>query len=163
MKRKITIDYLYLDLQSCERCIGTDMKLEEVLRLIQPLMKLIDYQITYRKIQIQSIELAEKYHFLSSPTIRINDVDINSSVIESECDCCSNISGAAVNCRVFKHEEHTYEIPTVEMLTEAILKAIFCKEVVTRDNKYLLPQNLRKFFEGKEKKNNQCSCKNDCC
>lgn len=162
MKRKITIDYLYLDLQSCERCIGTDMKLEEVLRLIQPLMKLIDYQITYRKFQIQSIELAEKYHFLSSPTIRINDVDINSSVIETECDCCSNISGAAVNCRVFKHEEHTYEIPTIEMLTEAILKAIFCKEVVTRDNEYLLPQNLRKFFEGKEK-NNQCSCKNDCC
>ena len=78
MKRKITIDYLYLDLQSCERCIETDMKLEEVLRLIQPLMKLIDYQITYRKIEIQSIELAEKYHFLSSPTIRINDVRVAS-------------------------------------------------------------------------------------
>lgn len=163
MKKEIKIDYLFLDLQTCERCIGTDKVLEEVLDIIQPILKLIDYQITYRKIEIQSIDIAEEYCFLSSPTIRVNDLDIYSSVTETECDCCSSISGTDVTCRVFKHEEQTYEVPPIEILAETILKAIFAPEIKKEDKQYAIPQNLKTFFEGKANKNKQCSCKNNCC
>lgn len=149
MKKEVKIDYLFLDLQTCERCIGTDQVLEEALSIIQPILKLIGYHITYRKIEIQSAGLAEKHRFLASPTVRVNEVDIDASVAETDCDCCSSISGTDVTCRVFKYEGQTYEIPPVEALTEAILKAIFAPAAKREEGPYVLPQNLKTFFAGK--------------
>lgn len=163
MKKDVKIDYLFLDLQSCERCTGTDKVLEEVINMICPILELADFEVTYRKIEISTIEIAEKYRFLSSPTIRVNDLDIYSLVTETNCDCCSNISGTDVTCRVFKHEEQLYEVPHKGMLIEAILKAIFAQDGKIQETQYILPQNLKSFFEGKASKSKPCSCNEGCC
>ena len=34
--KKVLVEYLYLDLKTCDRCIGTDAVLEEVLKEIGP-------------------------------------------------------------------------------------------------------------------------------
>lgn len=163
IKKEVKIDYLYLDLNTCERCIDTDKVLEEALKVIQPILEFIDYEITYQKIEIQSIDYAEKYHFLSSPTIRVNGLDIYSSVSETKCECCSNISGNDITCRVFEHEEQIYEIPPIKILVEATLKAIFTTSNEIQDSNYEVPQNIKTFFEGKLSKEKACTCENGCC
>ena len=70
---------------------------------------------------------------------------------ESDCGCCGEISGTQVDCRVFEDEGITRAVPTKKMLTDAILREIYhpsgccCEE-------YQLPENLKRFFEGKEGK-----------
>ena len=148
----MSVEYLFLDLKTCDRCIGTDQVLEEVLKELQPTFALTGYSINYQKIEIATAELAEQYHFLSSPTIRVNGKDICDQVLESDCGCCGEISGTAVDCRVFEYEGELYEVPPKEMLVEAILRDAFRTDAKQEDENYCLPENLRQFFAGKEAK-----------
>lgn len=160
-KKLLEIDYLYLDLKTCDRCVGTDNVLDEVMMILAPAFRLAGYEIKYRKTKIETEELAKQYRFVSSPTIRVNGQDICQSVSENSCGCCSDISGTDVECRVFDYNGETYEIPPKEMLAEAILKTTF--KVYDNDcagGDYEIPENLKDFFEGKKKK--KCSCGEKC-
>ncbi|MBP8639345.1 MAG: DUF2703 domain-containing protein [Oscillospiraceae bacterium] len=161
-KKEVLIEYLYLDLNTCERCIGTDKVLEEVISGLSGALRLAGYEIKYRKIEIETAELAKEHRFLSSPTIRVNEHDVCTSVSENKCDCCAEISGTDVDCRVFEFEGETYEVPPKELLAKAILKAVFGKRYGETDNAYELPNNLKAFFEGKNSKA-ACSCGGNCC
>jgi len=126
-KKNLDIDYLYLDLETCDRCIGTDNVLDEVMIALTPALKIAGFNVKYNKVEIKNKELAEQYQFLSSPTIRVNEQDICQSIEENRCGCCSDISGTDVNCRVFEYNETAFEVPPKEMLAESILNAIFGK------------------------------------
>lgn len=149
-EKEVNIEYLFLDLNTCDRCIGTDAVLDEVVDALRPALELAGYQVRYRKQEIASVQLAEAYRFLSSPTIRVNGQDIFGSVQESDCGCCGEIAGVQVDCRVFEHEGKTYEVPTREMLAEGILKTLYHPSTCCRAE-YRLPENLKRFFAGKEK------------
>jgi len=162
--KEILVEYLYLGLNTCDRCIGTDKVLEEVLEEITPALNLAGYSVGYQKVDVTTAEIAEKYQFLSSPTIRVNGTDICDTVSESDCACCGEISGTSVDCRVFKYEGNTYEIPPKSMIAELILKKIFSADISSCEcGNYTLPTNLKQFFEGKNKKSSCCSCSGDCC
>lgn len=152
--KELRIEYLYLDLNTCDRCIGTDAVLEEVIEVLRPALTLAGYTVDYQKHEITSAQLAEKYHFLSSPTILVNGQDIFGTVQESNCDCCGEIAGVDVDCRVFEHNGETYEVPTSEMLADAILKSVYVPSGCSC-GEYEIPENLKRFFEGKSAK---CSC-----
>lgn len=161
--KKVLLEYLYLDLKTCDRCMGTDGVLDEVLLTLTPALKLAGYEVEYNKIEMETAELATKYHFLSSPTIRVNGQDVCASVKENGCGCCSEISGSDVECRVFEYDGEIYEVPPKEMVAEVILKTVFGppEGACSRNNEYELPDNLRAFFEGKI--NKSCSCAGTCC
>jgi NAD-dependent dihydropyrimidine dehydrogenase PreA subunit len=163
-EKKIVIEYLYLDLQSCDRCIGTDNVLDEVMITLTPTLQMAGYEVEYKKIMIESTELAKRYRFLSSPTIRVNGQDICQSVTENSCGCCSEISGTDVDCRVFEYNGESFEVPPKEMLVEAILRTVFSshEEGCYCNSEYELPGNLKIFFEGKKNKSS-CNCKGSCC
>jgi len=160
--RKVVVDYLYIDLEACDRCVGTEHVLNEVMVTLSPALSLAGLEVRCNKIEMKTAETAQRHRFLSSPTIRVNGADICQSVVENSCGCCSDISGTDVSCRVFEYGGEVYEVPPKEMLAEAILDAVFgqsqedgsCKE-------YALPQNLRDFYEGKKSKQ-CCSCGGDC-
>ena len=109
-------------------------------------------------------DLARQYQFESSPTVRVNGRDICFKVQESSCDCCSEISGTVVDCRIFEYEGQSYEVPPQEMLAEAILRAIFGAVEGTPPSKpvYDLPNNLDIFYKGKNDKA-ACDCASGCC
>lgn len=160
--KKVLVEYLYLDLQACDRCIGTDDALDEVMTVLEPALQLAGYKVEYKKIEIETEEMAKQHKFLSSPTIRVNGQDICVSVKENNCGCCSEISGTDVDCRVFEYNGETFEVPPKEMLADAILKTVFGHEGSERScGGYQLPENLKRFFEGKKNKN--CSCGGTCC
>ena len=48
--KEIRIDYLYLDLNTCVRCVGTDKVLEEVIRELTPAFALAGYRILFQNI-----------------------------------------------------------------------------------------------------------------
>ena len=161
-EKEIVIEYLYLDLNTCDRCVGTDAVLEQVIRDLAPAFDLAGYHISYRKKEITTRAEAEQYRFVSSPTIRVNGRDICDRVQESDCGCCGEISGTQVDCRVFSYEGTLYEVPPAAMLAEAILKMAFTAAEDPCCQAYELPENLKRFFAGKEKKSS-CCCGCSCC
>lgn len=162
-EKKVLVEYLYLDLKTCDRCIGTDNVLDEVMKTLTPALQLAGYVVEYNKVEMETAELAAQYQFLSSPTIRVNGQDICTSVKENSCGCCSEISGTDVDCRVFEYNGETYEVPPKEMLADAILSGVFGlpESGCSCGSEYEMPDNLKAFFEGK--KNIKCSCGENCC
>lgn len=154
--KEIRIDYLYLDLKTCDRCMGTDSVLEKVIRDLSPAFAVAGYRIAYHKTEVETEQDAISHRLVTSPTIRVNGIDICPDVQESDCGCCGEISGTQVNCRVFEYNGKRYTIPPKAMLAEAILKHAFA---VANDNSaetYELPENLKNFFHGKAKKKACC-------
>ena len=163
-KKEVKIEYLYLDLDTCDRCVGTDAVLEDVIVELTPALELTGYSVSYSKIKIDNEELAVQHRFVSSPTIRINGRDICDEVKESDCGCCGEISGTQVDCRVFEYEGKLYEVPPKAMLAETILRNAFsdAESCNCGCGCYEVPDNLRNFFEGKAKKET-CCCGSSCC
>ncbi len=158
-EKKVVVEYLYLDLQTCERCIGTDSILDEVMLVLTPALEIAGFTVEYKKVEMNTAEIAIQHKFVSSPTIRVNGHDICQSVAENSCGCCSDISDTDVECRVFEYNGETFEIPPKEMLAEGILRLIF-SQFDGGHGKYELPENLKSFFDGKKP---GFSCKGNCC
>ena len=159
--KKIKIEYLYLDLNTCDRCVGTDAVLEEVIDVLAPAFDIAGYSLEYNKIEIRTEKDAVENRFVSSPTVRVNGIDICDEVKESDCGCCGEISGTQVDCRIFEYEGRLYEVPSKAMLAESILKLAFKSPKASCCENYELPQNLKNFFDGKSKK--EVCCCSPCC
>jgi hypothetical protein len=151
--KQLNIDFLYLDLSVCERCQGTDKNLEEAIREVSGVLKAAGFTVAVNKVNITSKELAEKYEFLSSPTIRMNGKDIALEVKESACKDCGDLCGENVDCRVWTYDGIDYDEPPKELIINAILKEVYSEkaDASVGKTKYVLPENLRLFFEGKNK------------
>lgn len=146
--KKIIVEYLYLDLKTCDRCIGTVDVLDEVMDMLVPVLEMAGYKVEYKKIEIQPEEMAEQHHFLSSPTIQVNGQDIFQEVTETNCECCGEICGTDVDCRVFEKDGQKYEVPSKSMLGDAILRSVYVPKSCCC-SEYKLPDNLKCFFAGK--------------
>ena len=155
-QRKLRIEYLYLDLNSCDRCIDTDAILDEVVAVLRPALELAGYAVEYQKREMATPQLAEQYRFLSSPTILVNGQDVFGPVQESSCGCCGAIAGTDVDCRVFVYNGKAHEVPTKEMLANAILKSLNAEPACSCGT-YVLPDNLKRFYEGKAQRNENTS------
>lgn len=153
-EKNLDIDFLYLDLNSCERCIGTGDTLDEALQDVASVLKSSGYQVNLRKTNITTKELAEEFEFRSSPTIRINGKDIAMEVKETACTDCGDLCGDSVDCRAWEHNGTLYDQPPKELIVDAIMRSVYgSRDTLTiSPGPYVLPENLRTFFEGAAKK-----------
>lgn len=153
-KKQLVIDLLYLDLSVCGRCQGTEENLEEALVEVSGVLQGAGFEVVVNKINIASPELAEKYQFVSSPTIRLNSVDLALEVKETACRECGDLCGDDVDCRVWVYEGAEYTEPPKAMIINGILKAVYGGQPRNSapQQEYKLPENLRRFFAGVEKK-----------
>lgn len=149
-RNQIFIDFLYLDLSVCERCQGAENNLDKAISEVAGVLKAAGFDIVVNKVNITSKELAIKYEFLSSPTIRINGNDIELEVKESSCQECGDLCGSDVDCRVWVHEGIEYNEPPKAMIVNAILKEVYGggKAPTVKPEDYVLPDNLQIFFDG---------------
>lgn len=147
-KKNLIIDFLYLDLSVCERCRGTDSNLDDAISDVSSVLTSAGYDVVVNKVNITSADLAEKYTFMSSPTIRINGKDIEADVMESNCTDCGSLCGDSVDCRIFRYEGADYDLPPKAMIINAILKEVYGSksEPAKTEHSYVLPENLRLFF-----------------
>jgi hypothetical protein len=158
-KKSLVVDYLYLDMTTCERCQSADSSLKEALGTMSGTLDALGYAVKLNEVNIASRELAAKYRFVSSPTIHVNGIDIFNDVDEGDCTHCGTLSGGSVDCRVFMYEGKEYEQPPVAMIVDGIMRNLH-KSPAKRDEPYTLPDNLEKFFSGVE--SSGCSSDSGC-
>lgn len=156
-RREVILDFLYLDLNTCERCKATGASFDLAVTLLLDIFKLLDFHVEIHKINVTTKELAEQYHFISSPTIRVNGIDICDEVKENRCQDCGDLCGETVDCRIFIYQGEEYEEPPVAMIVEGILEVVF-GHINQKEKNYQLPDNLKRFFSGKDQKNVKKGC-----
>lgn len=162
-KRRVVIDFLYLDLSVCKWCQGTDVSLEEALIDISNVLQASGFEVVVNKINVMSEEMAIKHKFVSSPTIRVNGRDIQMEVRERLCESCGDLCGDSVDCRVWVYNGEEYTIPPKALIIEGILRSLYGGETTSakEETEYKLPENLRKFYESMN--NKKQADDNSCC
>jgi len=156
-KRRLDIEFLYLDLNVCVPCRGTQSSLEEALSDVSRVLEATGIEVNVRKIHVQTEEQALELGFVSSPTIRINGQDIQLEVKESLCQSCGDLCGDDVDCRVWVYQGKEYSVPPKGLIIEAILREVYKKpaegaRIITRPAE--IPDNLKRFFTARQKKEN---------
>ena len=156
-KRRVGIDFLFLDLTACGRCRGTDQQLEEALTIIAPVLEATGVEVHPRKIHVQSEEQAAALGFVVSPTIRVNNRDIQLNWRESPCESCGKLCGCEgeVSCREWEYQGQWYTVPPKALIISAILGEVFGaagEGVGTLSPTGDAPENLKRFFSGQREK-----------
>lgn len=150
--RQLKIEFLYLDLDVCTRCQGSETNLEEALVEVSTLLKAAGIQTTLQKTHVQSLEQAQVLGFVSSPTIRLNGQDIQLELKENACPSCSELSGTPTNCRIWIYQGQEYSVPPKAMIIDAILRAVYGGvqgDTPRGAQPALGMENLRSFFDAK--------------
>jgi Domain of unknown function (DUF2703) len=155
--RTITIELLALDLQTCTRCVGSLANIQQAITLLQNVLAVTNVQVSVAQRLIESEAQARQYQFVSSPTIRVNGIDIVLETDESQCDSCSDLCGCdgGVSCRVWHYRGEEYTEAPVGLIVDAILAAIYRDSVATVSaaNTYVgVPNNLKQFFDSQRER-----------
>jgi hypothetical protein len=159
-KKEIDIEFLYLDLSSCEPCQGSESNLEEALQEVSLLLEKTGAAVNVKKIHVESYEQALALDFVSSPTIRVNGRDVALEVKENYCSSCSDISGTETFCRVWNFQGEQFSTVPKPLVVEAVLKEIYGAGVKETSNGTSADQieksldNLKRFFEGRSAQGN---------
>ena len=147
--RQITIEFLYLDLETCDRCIGTDINLDVALAQLAQLLEAADLHVTMRKTQVTSEHQARELRFMSSPTLRVNDRDIALELRESTCGAEACACNGNIDCRVWVWHGQEYTAAPSAMIVDAVLREVYhgsghlAAEPAKQGD---VPENLRRFF-----------------
>jgi len=146
---KLIIDFLFLDLTTCTRCRGTDRSLEAGLAAVGDVLAAAGVEVEVRKVHIRSAAEARAWRFVSSPTVRINGVDIAVELRESSCgsEACVDGCGDHIDCRVWVFGGREYTEPPRELIVDAVLRQMYGQLTAQFENQpYELPDNLQRFF-----------------
>ena len=167
-EKRVEIEFLYLDLDVCTRCTGTDANLETALRILREVLQVSGTDVSMRKVLVDSEETARKLKFLSSPTIRINGRGIAFEFRETPCDSCVGACACedGVDCRVWLYEGKDYTEAPVPLIVNALLSEIYDSQSPDRpasNRPFELSENLKHFFESKAAKKATGSCCTSCC
>ncbi|UCH21146.1 MAG: DUF2703 domain-containing protein [Deltaproteobacteria bacterium] len=151
-KNRIKVDYLYIDLNVCNRCLGTDTALYEAIRDTGQILETSGIELTLTKTLVETEEQAAELGFLTSPTIRINGRDIQEDIKESTCESCGDICGDSdIDCREWEYQGKIYNVAPKGLIVDAILGEVYGgKEPVPEGSHKIpiekVPANLKKFF-----------------
>ncbi len=124
-KEQVTIDFLYLDLRECDRCKGTNEQLESALPMITQVLEASGLEVVVHKTHVQSEQQAAALGFAVSPTIRVNNRDIQFNWRETPCAPCSKGCASKVSCREWEYEGQWHEIPPKELMIRSILREVY--------------------------------------
>lgn len=150
-RRSVEVEYLYLDLDVCERCKGTDQALREAVAEAARILGPTGVDVVLKLSHVETEEQARRLAFVSSPTIRIMGRDAAHGVKESVCEGCSTLGGCDINCRVWTWQGQEYAIPPRAMVLDAILRETYLHPegvMAPVEPIHELPENLTRFFQG---------------
>ncbi len=156
-KKQIAIDFLYLDLEVCGRCQGTDAVLEEAIADVGGVLNAAGMEVSVNKINVATEALAIRYRFESSPTIRVNGKDIDMAMEENRCESCGELCGEDVDCRVWTYQGIQYDIPPKALIVNAILSEVYGGGISQKQKEYVLSKNLEQFYRAMEKKKGEAT------
>jgi hypothetical protein len=147
---QITIDFLFLDLTTCTRCVGTDQNLETALGVVRDVFAATGAAVEVRKTLVETATQARELRIVSSPTIRVNGRDIALELKESPCgsEPCGCGCDDDTACRVWSYRGEEYTEAPVGLIVDAVLGEVYggAARGDRGDEGYELPENLVAFF-----------------
>jgi Domain of unknown function (DUF2703) len=160
---RLRIEFLFLDLTSCTRCLGADRSLESALDIVHEKLEATGVEVEVDKILVESAEQARALRFVSSPTIRVDGRDVALELRESSCgsEACTDGCGDQIACRVWVHRGREYTEPPVAMIVDAILEHVYSgpsPRARVEAQLYELPANLARFFSGRAASAEERAC-----
>jgi hypothetical protein len=164
--RDLHIDFLYLDLDTCTRCRATDATLLEAIERTRPALDAASVTVSVAKTLVASEAQAHALGFVSSPTIRINDIDIAGELVESACDSCSETCACngGVDCRDWVWQGQRSQEPPLGLIVEAIMRHAGGTDPGSATSSPPgsggVPANLRQYFAAATAASPQAA---DCC
>lgn len=157
--QKLLVELLYLDRDVCTRCRGAEDALNEALTDSASALHAMGFEVDVRRILVDSEEAARRLHFRSSPTIRIDGRDIQPEIGESSCESCSSlVEFGNVDCREWTWRGERYTSPPKGMIVEALVRAAAAPQQAAPEKSYVLPANLKNFFQNRSSVANKCGC-----
>jgi Domain of unknown function (DUF2703) len=150
--RTLEIEFLFLDLDTCTRCRATDATLLAAIERTRPALEAAGVAVTITKILVASEAQAQALGFVSSPTIRINGVDIAGELVESACDSCSETCACngGVDCRDWLWRGERSHEPPLGLIVEAIMGHAGgpdpASPPMSAPSSATVPANLRQYF-----------------
>ena len=153
--RRLNVELLVIDLETCERCVPTGEQMRNAIQLIAPAAEAQGIALTYRETVVQTAEEAKARALLSSPTIRINGRDIDQDIRESECGSCGDLTDndTSVDCREWHYRGQVYSAAPLPFLVEALMDAMLKLDEtppLTPEPLAELPANLQRYFANKK-------------
>jgi len=152
--RRVEVEFLYLDLNTCSRCTGTDASLGEALEAVRPALEVTGVEVELTKVLVASESQARALRFASSPTIRVNGRDIAGELKETSCAECGELCpcNGETDCRVWVHQGREHNEAPVALIVDAILGEIYGDpraRAVEASPYSDVPRNLKRFFAGR--------------
>jgi len=149
--RQLIVELLVIDLQTCARCVPTDAQLKKAVKILEPTAEALGIDLVQMTTVVKSREEALRRALHSSPTIRINGLDIAQDIRESRCESCAEIvgAGASVDCREWHYKGSVYPAAPLPFLLESIMEAMLKVDSLSRiepEPLDRLPENLERFF-----------------
>lgn len=162
-RRRLNIELLVIDLESCARCVPTGEQLRIAIQTVAPTADALDIGLTYRETVVQTAEEAKARALLSSPTIRINGRDIDQDISESECESCGDLTenDVTVDCREWHYRGEVYSAAPLPFLVETLMDALLKvdeRPPVTPEPLAELPENLARYFANRRPAAGSCCC-----
>lgn len=153
--RRLTIELLVIDLESCARCVPTGEQMRNAIQLVAPAAEAQGVGLTYRETVVQTAEEAKARALLSSPTIRIDGRDIAQDIRESECESCGDLTDndVSVDCREWHYRGEVYSAAPLPFLVETLMDALLKvdeRPPITPEPLAELPENLVRYFANKK-------------
>ncbi|MCD6032017.1 MAG: hypothetical protein K0S78_4199 [Thermomicrobiales bacterium] len=148
MRRRVVVSSAIVDSQAA---------LAEVRRVLEA----TGAAVSVRKTLVASAEQARMLGFISSPTIRVNGRDIALELRESSCADCGEACACdgEIDCRVWVWQGQEHTAAPRAMIVDAILRDVYSdREHVLGAVPGTLPENLERFFAGKERLSAASSC-----
>lgn len=147
----LVIDHLFLDLSVCNRCQGTERALKEALDVLRPVLGALEVSVTVNRIHIKTRAEALHHGFISSPTLRVNGLDLQPQPEESLCASCGVLCGDVVDCREWNYQGQRHTEPPPALIAEGVLKGLFgILQGIPATSLDALPENLERYFQGRE-------------
>lgn len=148
------IDFMFLDLTTCTRCLGADRSIESALAVVGEVLEATGVEVEVTKVLVESAEQARALRFVSSPTIRVDGQDVALELRESSCgsEACTDGCGDQIACRVWVHRGQEHTEPPVAMIVDALLGHLYGGAPppgASEPEPYELPENLARFFSAR--------------
>lgn len=162
--RGVTVDFLFIDLEVCTRCLNTNANLETALSEVSQVLSTAGVELSVTRTLVESEEQARALRFFSSPTIRVSGKDIAFEFRESRCETCESCAcNGTVNCRVWVFQGREYTEAPTAMIADAILREVYAgqpQSAPARVSFENIPGDLTRFFAGKaqQKPTEESSC-----
>ncbi|MGA9749304.1 MAG: FAD-binding protein [Nocardioides sp.] len=116
----VRIELFALDTDHCSPCRAALSNLQEAAAELTRTLDSSTYDVDARLVRLSSPEQARELGVVSSPTVRVNGLDIELDVEEEPCTTCSDLAGADIACRTYEWQGRRHDHPPVALLVERV-------------------------------------------